>query len=174
MFNILISDYLTCSSCKETYTGIFKIDLNGNFHCIDCKNKQKYVEPVIETNVEELEQEMYLNYLSDDLQFLCPIVFNIEDLNLDMFLTKEGDIDVYKMYFQGNDLKMCIKFRELAYYCMDYLDTNLEEYLEFANMVIKKYIDLRFIKLDEAQVLEYMEIENDIKMNRILKIIEEV
>lgn len=149
---MIIAEHLTCSKCKSTYTGFFKVTIDGDIICDDCEHKKMLTEPTIKYDNTELEQEMVVNYLEEDIKHLYPTIFNINEISIDQFLNDSGELDAYKLYYQGNDLDFCTYIRRKAYICLDYIDTNDSKELDFCIEIIKNYLNLRFKKLSNQEL----------------------
>lgn len=147
----------TCVLCKKNKLDNFEILDDTSLKCLNCDSKG-YEIPTLETGVVELEKEMVINYLEEDMDFLYPLMFPIEKMNLNLFLDSENKPDLFKIYFQGNDLSLCGIVREHAYLCLDYIETNEKEFLEFCETFILKYLNLRFEKLTEEQEISMREL----------------
>lgn len=156
---------LKCQRCGVLKTSSFKT-YNGKIVCVDCSSKKEYLRE-IDLNNTSLEGEMVLNFLEQDIEYLYPIVYTINETSIDQFLTSEGIPDPYKLYFQGNDLCFCTSIREKAYSCLEYIETNEEEYLKFSEDFIKEYLSLRFKKLNSNEIGSLIEKANSLEFSRI-------
>lgn len=158
---MFIFENLTCENCKNNGIKLYKLDvdseLNNKIICSSCSDSI-YSKPKVELNTEELNQKLYLNYFNEDMLNLIPL-FTDKNLELDNFFDSEG-IDIYKLYYQGNDLKLCEKLREISYICLDYLDTNEKDYIELCLFVIKKYLYLRLNKINDSEIENYINLLN--------------
>lgn len=165
---MLLYDIFTCKLCKETYKGLFNYSNNLGIVCQDCEAKVKHPPVLFSTKQNpELEQYMVLDFLEKDIVLLYPSVHTQENSRLDLFLNDSGEIDSYKIYFQGNDLDFCIDAREIAYLCLDYLDTNDLELIGFSEQLINEYLELRFKKLNKKELQMFKDKLNSSEVNRI-------
>lgn len=149
---MIVVDNLKCKLCNKQYLGIFKVTSDLGVQCIDCNNKTVIDKIKVNKNNQKLEQEMVINYLEEDIQYLYPLIYNMDNINIDQFLNEDGIPDAYKIYYQGNDLDFCVEFRRMAYKCLDYLDTNKDTYINFCENFIEKYLNLRFKKLNDSDI----------------------
>lgn len=152
---MLLYDTFTCQSCGKTYKGLFKLNKQQEIVCINCQQKEKYPKLKVNKKANQLEQDMVLDYLEKDISKLYPIVQANFETNFDLFLDSNGNLDTYKLYFQGNPLDFCTQVRDKAYLCLDYLDTNDVTHLTFAELFIGYYLDLRFKKLTDSEIETY-------------------
>lgn len=171
---MLIAEYLTCSKCNKSYNGIFKVNLVGDITCVDCENKSIIEDYIISLDNSDLEQEMVVNYLEQDIKHLYPTIFNINEVSIDQFLTENGELDAYKLYFQGNNLDFCTLVRRKAYICLDYIDTNDTKEIDFCINIIKDYLNLRFEKLSKKDVDILLNKLNSETFNYMVSIIGEI
>lgn len=84
------------------------------------------------------------------------------------FQKEDGELDEFKVYYQGNPLHTCFKFQDIAYECLEFLAYMNEIYLEqfdlqrqeeilhtyvpFAQELINLYKVLRMRKLTETEL----------------------
>lgn len=81
---------------------------------------------------------------------------------INQFLDEDGQLDVYKVYYQGADLELCYQLQDIAYKCLDFTILMSDDYLrdfpidhqhqfiklkEFANSIIQLYKKSRLEEL---------------------------
>lgn len=64
---------------------------------------------------------------------------------INQFLDEDGQLDVYKVYYQGADLELCYQLQDIAYKCLDFNILMSDDYLKDFPIDLQ----YKFIKLKE-------------------------
>lgn len=137
------------------------------------------IKPLTKTELPEAEYTETLIRFDKDLEGL----YHLESVNgenpLLYFQKEDGELDEFKVYYQGNPLHTCFKFQDIAYDCLEFLaymneiylaqfnkqrqDEILNTYVPFAEGLIKLYKVLRQRKITDEELRQIKVLTKELK-----------
>lgn len=158
-------EYSTCDKCGKSYKGKFVVGNNGTVRCYDCDSPVEH--DGIEFDHVDVTQDHLLSEIVKDLLIKDTkrifIPKSESDLNeLEFLRDEDGNIELDKLYFQGNTIELVLKAHKKAYKCLEYIESGQEKYKEKAENVLNKYLSMREVKFSKEEEDKFLgELENE-------------
>lgn len=126
------------------------------------------IKPLTKAELPDAEYTETLIRFDKDLEGIYHLESENGENPILYFQKEDGELDEFKIYYQGNPLHTCFKFQDIAYECLEFLAYMNEIYLEqfdlqrqeeilhtyvpFAQELINLYKVLRRRKLTETEL----------------------
>lgn len=137
------------------------------------------IKPLTKAELPDAEYTETLIRFDKDLEGIYHLESENGENPLLYFQKEDGELDEFKVYYQGNPLHTCFKFQDIAYECLEFLAYMNEIYLEqfdlqrqeeilhtyvpFAQELINLYKVLRRRKLTETELRKVRVLTKELK-----------
>ncbi|MCY8636563.1 hypothetical protein MOD96_01940 [Bacillus sp. S17B2] len=155
-----IVEFATCSRCGNRYKGRFRVENNGEVHCVDCDNPDVFsgIEwRKLEENSSKIEFDMVSDMLMSDIERIYQLHAERDENIMAQFYKEDGSINLDKVYFMGNPLDLASAAQRVAYAALQYLETRDTKYAGEAEDIVERYKELRERKLTDEEIQKFWE-----------------